>query len=85
MRNQGIFNTMITGFGVASDKAYVMSQNLLPVGLHQSSCKYSKLEESMQKLFSGISENLSRRLGYGPSVARLQEEALALGITSECP
>ena len=36
----------------------------------------------MQKLQSGISGELEplRRLGYDLSVARLQEEALALGI-----
>lgn len=39
-------------------------------------------EDAMQKLQSGISGELEplRRLGYDLSVARLQEEALALGI-----
>lgn len=32
MRNQGTFNTIISGFGVASDKAYLMSQNLTQLG-----------------------------------------------------
>ena len=83
MRNQGIFNTIITGFGVASDKAYVMSQNLTQLGYDLSSFANISFEESMQKLSSGISGELEplRRLGYDLSVARLQEEALALGIT----
>ena len=82
MRNQGIFNTIITGFGVASDKAYVMSQNLTQLGYDLSSFANIPFEESMQKLSSGISGELEplRRLGYDLSVARLQEEALALGI-----
>lgn len=83
MRNQGIFNTIITGFGVASDKAYVMSQNLTQLGYDLSSFANISFEDSMQKLSSGISGELEplRRLGYDLSVARLQEEALALGIT----
>lgn len=82
MRNQGIFNTIITGFGVASDKAYVMSQNLTQLGYDLSSFANISFEDSMKKLSSGISGELEplRRLGYDLSVARLQEEALALGI-----
>ena len=32
MRNQGVFNTIITGFGVAGDKAAFMSKNLTQLG-----------------------------------------------------
>ncbi|MDQ9814126.1 hypothetical protein RFZ01_06760, partial [Acinetobacter pittii] len=32
MKSQGVFNTIITGFGVASDKAYLMSKNLTQLG-----------------------------------------------------
>ena len=82
MRNQGVFNTIISGFGVASDKAYLMSKNLTQLGYDISSFFNISFENAMQKLQSGISGELEplRRLGYDLSVARLQEEALALGI-----
>ena len=82
MRNQGVFNTIISGFGVASDKAYLMSKNLTQLGYDISSFFNISFEDAMQKLQSGISGELEplRRLGYDLSIARLQEEALALGI-----
>ena len=82
MRNQGVFNTIITGFGVASDKAYLMSKNLTQLGYDISSFFNISYEDAMQKLTSGISGELEplRRLGYDLSVARLQQEAYALGI-----
>ena len=82
MRNQGVFNTIISGFGVASDKANLMSKNLTQLGYDISSFFNISFEDAMQKLQSGISGELEplRRLGYDLSVARLQEEALALGI-----
>lgn len=85
MRNQGVFNTIITGFGVASDKASLMSKNLTQLGYDISSFYNVSVEDAMQKLQSGISGELEplRRLGYDLSVARLQEEALALGITKK--
>lgn len=83
MRYQGTFNTIISGFGVASDKAYLMSKNLTQLGYDLSSFFNISFEDSMQKLQSGISGELEplRRLGYDLSVARLQQEALNLGIT----
>ena len=82
MRNQGVFNTIITGFGVASDQAYLMSKNLTQLGYDISSFFNISFEDAMQKLQSGISGELEplRRLGYDLSVARLQQEALNLGI-----
>ena len=82
MRNQGTFQTIIEGFGVVSDKAHLMSKNLTQLGYDISSYYNISFENSMQKLQSGISGELEplRRLGYDLSVARLQEEALALGI-----
>lgn len=83
MRNQGTFMTIISGFGVVSDRAYVMSQNLTQLGYDLSSLFNISYEDSFQKLQSGISGELEplRRLGFDLSVARLQEEALTLGIT----
>lgn len=85
MKSQGVFNTIITGFGVASDKAYLMSKNLTQLGYDLASY-YNLLggpEEAMTKLRSGISGELEplRQLGYDLSVARLQQEAYNLGIT----
>lgn len=83
MRYEGIFNTIITGFGVANDKAYLMSKNLTQLGYDISSLYYIPFEDSMTKLQSGIAGELEplRRLGYDLSVARLQQEAYNLGIT----
>lgn len=82
MRNQGIFNTIIKGFGVAEDRAYLMSKNLTQLGYDISSFYNIPFENSMEKLQSGISGELEplRRLGYDLSVARLQQEAYTLGI-----
>lgn len=83
MRYEGIFNTIIEGFGVAGDKAYIMSKNLTQLGYDLSSFYNISFEDSMQKLQSGISGELEplRRLGYDLSVARLQQEAYNLGIS----
>ena len=82
MRNQGVFNTIITGFGVASDKAALMSKNLTQLGYDISSFYNIPFAESMQKVQSGIAGELEplRRIGYDLSVARLQQEAYNLGI-----
>lgn len=58
MRNQGIFMTLATGFGVASDRAYTMSQNLTQLGYDLSSFFNIGYEESMQKLQSGLAGEL---------------------------
>ena len=82
MRNQGVFMTITKGFGVASDRAYTMSQNLTQLGYDISSFFNIPFEEAFQKLQSGIAGELEplRRLGYDLSVARLQQEAYTLGI-----
>lgn len=82
MENQGVFNSIITGFGVSGDKAAVMSKNLTQLGYDISSFYNTTVEDAMQKVQSGISGELEplRRLGYDLSVARLQQEAYNLGI-----
>ena len=82
MRNQGVFMTLATGFGVAGDRAAVMSQQLTQLGYDLSSFFNISVEESMQKLQSGISGELEplRRLGYDLSQAKLEATALSLGI-----
>ena len=82
MRNQGVFMTITEGFGVATERAYVMSQQLTQLGYDLSSFFNISFEDAMQKLQSGISGELEplRRLGYDLSQARLQAVALSLGI-----
>ena len=82
MRNQGVFMTLATGFGVAGDRAAVMSQQLTQLGYDISSFYNIAVEEAMQKLQSGISGELEplRRLGYDLSQAKLEATALSLGI-----
>lgn len=82
MRNQGIFDTLLTGFGAVSDRAYTMSKNLTQLGYDISSFFNISTEDAMQKLQSGISGELEplRRLGYDLSQARLQQTAYTLGI-----
>lgn len=83
MRNEGTFNSIVEGFGVANDQAYLMSKNLTQLGYDLSSFYNTDVETAMQKLQSGISGELEplRRWGYDLSVARLQQEALNLGIS----
>lgn len=82
MRNQGTFMTLIKGFGVASDKANMMSRNLTQLTYDLASFENRPFEEAMQKVQSGISGELEplRNWGYDLSIARLQQEALRLGI-----
>lgn len=82
LRNQGVFMTLATGFGVAADRAALMSKNLTQLGYDLSSFFNLPVEDAMQKLQSGISGELEplRRLGFDLSQARLQAVALSLGI-----
>lgn len=82
LRNQGVFNTLLTGFGDTAERAQLMSQNLTQLGYDISSFFNIPIEDAMQKLQSGISGELEplRRLGYDLSQARLEQTALNLGI-----
>ena len=82
MRNQGVFMTMATGFGVAGDRASTMSQQLTQLGYDISSFYNTSVEEAMQRLQSGLAGELEplRRLGYDLSQAKLEATALSLGI-----
>ena len=82
MRNQGVFMTLATGFGVAGDRANKMSKNLTQLGYDLSSLFNMPYEDAMLKLQSGLAGELEplRRIGFDLSVARLQQEAYTLGI-----
>lgn len=83
LRNQGVFMSIAQGMGVASDKAYTMSQGLTQLGYDLASFFNISNDEAMQKLQSGLSGEIEplRRLGYDLTEARLQQEAYNLGIS----
>lgn len=83
IRNQGVFMTLATGFGVVEDRAYTMSKNLTQLGYDLSSFFNIEYSDAMTKLQAGLSGELEplRRLGYDLSKAKLEAVALELGIT----
>ena len=82
MQTQGILMTLAKGFGVAGDRAAVMSQQLTQLGYDLSSFENITLERATMAIKSGFSGELEplRNLGYDLSQARLEATALALGI-----
>ena len=82
MRNMAVFQNLTTSFGMASDKAYILSQNLTQLGYDMASFFNLRTEDSFQKLQAAISGELEpiRRLGVDISNARLQQELYNLGI-----
>ena len=83
IRAQGVFMTMATGFGVASDRAATMSKNLTQLGYDLASFYNIYIETAMLKLKSGLAGELEplRAIGYDLSQAKLEATAAALGIT----
>ena len=83
IRAQGVFMTMATGFGVAGERAKVMSENLTQLGYDISSFYNLDTETAMLKLKSGLAGELEplRAIGYDLSQAKLEATALELGIT----
>lgn len=82
MRNQGLFQTLITGFGVAGEGASKMSKNLTQLAYDLSSFYNIDVEKAMQKLKSGMAGELEplRAIGYDLSQAKLEATAKELGI-----
>ncbi len=82
MRNQGTFMTLATGFGVAAERANVMSESLTGLGHDLASLFNIDTQDAMLKLQSGLAGELEplRRIGFDLSQARLQIEATNLGI-----
>lgn len=83
MRNQGTFQTLITGFGDTAERAALMSKNLTQLGYDISSFENISVDLAMTKLRSGIAGELEplRAIGYDLSQAKLQQTALELGIS----
>ena len=82
MRYMGIFNTLAEGFGISSDKAYIMSKNLTQLSYDMSSFLNIPIEQAMQKIKSGFSGEIEpmRAVGVALDQATLQETAYRLGI-----
>ena len=84
MKNMALFQNLTTSFGMAGDKAYILSSNLAQLGYDLASFHNLSIEESFQKLQAAISGELEpiRRLGVDISNARLQQELYNLGINT---
>ena len=85
MDGQAILMSLAKGFGITSDRAYVMSKNLTQLAYDIASFKDIGIEDAMDKIKSGLAGEIEplRAIGYDLSVARLQQEAYALGITKK--
>lgn len=83
MNNMATIQSLTTSFGLASDKAYVLSKNLTQLGYDLASLKNIPVAESFTKIQAAISGELEpiRRLGVDISNARLQQELLNLGYS----
>lgn len=83
MNNMATIQGLTTSFGLASDKAYVLSKNLTQLGYDLASLKNIPVAESFTKIQAAISGELEpiRRLGVDLSQARLQQELLNLGYS----
>lgn len=83
MKYQGTFQQLTTGFGVAANKAGIMSQNLTQLAYDLSSFFNVDVETAFDKISSGMSGQIKglKEYGINLSVAALQEYALSKGIT----
>lgn len=81
-RNQGVFQTLITGMGETADKASIMSKQLTQLGYDIASFYNIDVGDAMLKIQSGIAGELEplRRLGWDLSDARMNLEMTKLGI-----
>lgn len=82
MKAQGVFNSLAVGFGIASDKAAVMSQNLTQLAYDISSFYNIDVDSAIEKVRSGFSGQIRpvRDLGYDLSQVKLEAIAVSLGI-----
>lgn len=85
MQAQGVFNALAKGFGVAGDRAAIMSKNLTQLAYDISSFYNIDVDSAIEKVRSGFSGQIRpvRDLGYDLSQARLEAIALSLGIDEE--
>ena len=76
------FQNLSEGFGIASDRAYIMSKNLTQLAGDLSSFANISYDTAQQKLMSGFSGQVMplRQYGIALDQASLQELAYSLGI-----
>lgn len=76
------FQNLSEGFGIASDRAYTMSQNLTQLSADLSSLANISFEDAQKKVMSGFSGQIQplRKYGVALDQASLQETAYSLGI-----
>lgn len=74
-----------TSFGLASNKAYILSKNLTQLAYDEGSYWNKDVAETFTAMSSAISGEIEpiRRLGVDLSQARLQQELLALGFNKQ--
>lgn len=82
IRFQGVFKQIATGFGMASDQAQKLSQNLTQLGYDAASFFNLDTEVAQLKFQSGLAGELEplRRIGYALDRATLQRVAYNHGI-----
>jgi phage-related protein len=82
IRFQAVFHNMATGFGIAADKATVMSKNLTQLGYDLATIFNVNYEVAMQKLQSALAgqPRPMREWGFDMSEATLKLAALRHGI-----
>ena len=85
MNNMASVYSMVHSFGMASDKAYTLSQNLTQLGYDLASLRNMKTSETFTKLRSAMAGELEPvlQLGVDISQARLQQELLELGFNKQ--
>lgn len=85
MTNIATIQSLATSFGLASDKAYILSKNLTQLAYDESSYWNKDTATTFAAIASAISGELEpiRRLGVDLSQARLQQELLALGFNKQ--
>lgn len=85
MTNIATIQSLATSFGLASDKAYILSKNLTQLAYDESSYWNKDTATTFTAISSAISGELEpiRRLGVDLSQARLQQELLALGFNKQ--
>lgn len=85
MTNIATIQSLATSFGLASDKAYILSKNLTQLAYDESSYWNKDTATTFTAIASAISGELEpiRRLGVDLSQARLQQELLSLGFNKQ--
>ena len=83
-KNQGTFKALTAGFGVATDKANVMSQQLTQLTYDLASFYNTSTETAFDKLSSAMAGQVKglREFGIDTTVASLQQYALSKGINA---